>query len=181
MSFTFDLIALAVVAILAAIGYSRGFLEEFGRMVGLVVAGMVAVKYTRPVALWLENPTGLTYPVLSFVSFLALFFTFLFVIRLLTKMLQVFMLAKGIRWANRTLGLVFGGLKGVVTLMVILWLMDLAPNPRYFSGIRAQSYVYRNLSHTRHWIIDAFGLRDPVDRSESWVKEKIGSDRHPMD
>lgn len=181
MNIAFDLLALAAIAILAAIGYSRGFLEELGRIIGLAVAAIVAVKYTGPVAFWLQKPTGLDHSVLSFVTFITLFFTFLLVIRLLTKMLQVFMLTQGIRLANRTLGLIFGGLKGVVSIMVILWLMDLAPNPEYFSEIRTRSYVYRNFTQTRQWIVNAFGLHDPVDRSESWVKEKMGVNRDSLD
>ncbi|MFQ6616338.1 MAG: CvpA family protein [Fidelibacterota bacterium] len=170
----FDLIALGVIAILAAIGYSRGFLEELGRIFALAVATIVALTFTRPVTSWLQNPTGLDVSLLTFITFFTLFFAFLFVTRLLIKTLQVFMLTKGIRWANRTLGLMFGGLKGVVSIMILLWFMDLVPNPEYFSGIRTRSYVYRNVTNTRQWIIDSFGLDDPADRTESWVKERIG-------
>lgn len=181
MSITFDLIALAVIGILGTIGYRRGFLEELGRILSLLVATIIAVEYSRAVASWIQTQTGVEYGVASLVTFLTLFFSFLFIIRLLTKMLQVFMLAKGIRWANSTLGLIFGGLKGILSVMVILWLVDLAPNPDYFSKIRTRSYVYRNLTDTRKWIVNAFNLRDPVNRSESWVKDKIGMDRDILD
>ncbi|MFQ6673289.1 MAG: CvpA family protein [Fidelibacterota bacterium] len=174
MNHIFDLTALLIIGAMAAVGYNRGFLEELGRIIGLIVSSIASLKYYEPVAGWLQARVLVDPKILSFFSFLAVFLAFLFTIRLLTKMLQVFMLSQGIRWANKSLGLVFGGLKGLVSVMVILWTVDIAPNPQYFNGLKIDSYVYRHLSGYRKWVVHSFGIEDSVAKSESWVKEKMG-------
>jgi|TARA_Y100000310_G_scaffold34895_1_gene33035 membrane protein required for colicin V production len=171
----FDFIAIVITLALTIIGYHRGFLEELARLVALLFATAITVRYAGTLAFWLQERVAVDGRILSSASFIVLFASVLFVTRLLTRFLQVFMLSKGIRWANRYLGVVFGFLKGVVTIMVILWMIDMIPNQNYFRKLKSDSFVYRQFTIYRDWSIYSFGLQDSVIKSELWLKERMNS------
>ncbi|MFQ5917708.1 MAG: CvpA family protein, partial [Candidatus Binatia bacterium] len=158
MTHVFDYLTLLVIAVLAAIGYRRGFLEELGRLLGLVISGLVALRFFGPVSFWLQANTALNPTFLTVVSFLAIFLPVLILIRFLSGTLQVFMLSRGIRSSNKALGLMFGTLKGLFAIIILVWAVDLAPNPEYFQSVRERSYAYHQLTQFRRWMVDSFGM-----------------------
>ena len=181
MSHILDYLALVIMAAMAAVGYKRGFLEELGRLVGLVISMLVAMKSYKPVSSGLEQILNLDGTVLSVVTFLIIFFTLLMGLRMVTTSLEIFLLSKGIRWSNRALGLVFGGLKGMLAVLVALWIFDVAPNLETFDRFRERSTMYRHFSGYRQWIIASFGLEGAADKGEAWMKKRIEGEVQRID
>ncbi|MEE9167311.1 MAG: CvpA family protein [Candidatus Neomarinimicrobiota bacterium] len=175
MTHTFDVLTLLVMAVLAIIGYTRGFLEELGRFLGLVISSLVAIRFFAPVSSWLQSRTSLDDALLAVVSFLAIFLPVLVLFRLLSGTLQLFMLSRGIRSSNRVLGFMFGILKGAFALMIIMLVMDMAPNPEFFQNLRERSITYRYLTQGRRWVVGAFGMEEQVAKGRTWMKESVGS------
>lgn len=171
----FDFLAILITLTLTVVGYHRGFLEELARLAALLFAAVVAARHAHTLAFWLQERVAVDGRILSSASFIGLFASVLFVTRLLTRFLQVFMLSKGIGWANRSLGVIFGFLKGVVTVMVILWMIDMIPNPNYFRDLKSDSYVYSQFTRYRDSSFRSFGLQDSVTKGELWLKDRLNS------
>lgn len=177
MSHPFDYLAIFIIGILAFTGYKRGFLEEIGRLVGLMVSSAVAIRFYGPLSSWLQPRFPSSGPIVPVISFLVIFISLLMFLRFLTGTFQIFMLTKGVQSSNRALGLFFGTMKGVIAVTVMLWVVDIAPNPRYFDHFKKTSYVYRQLPGFRRWVVESFGIEESVGKGEDWVKEKIEPDR----
>jgi len=171
----FDFLAIAITLALTVVGYHRGFLEELARLAALLFATVMTLQYAHTLAFWLQERVAVDGRILAITSFIGIFTSVLLITRLLTRFLQVFMLSKGIGWANRSLGIIFGFLKGVVTIAVILWMIDMIPNPNYFRDLKSDSYVYRQFTIYRDWSINSFGLQDSAAKSELWLRENLNS------
>jgi uncharacterized membrane protein required for colicin V production len=85
----------------------------------------------------------------------------------------MFLLARGIRSANRILGVAVGAVKASIMTIILCWSVDVLPNADYFSEMKTRSYVYQNSSGVRNRIVVAFHLEDSVRNSEMWVREKM--------
>jgi len=181
MSHFFDYLAILIILVLAFIGYRRGFLEELSRLTSLIISSLIALKFYEPLSTWLRLRTSLNETILSLITFLGIFFIVLIGLRLLMASLQIFMLSKGIRSSNKLLGFVFGSLKGFLVVMVMLWAVDIAPNPKYFDNFKKRSYVYRHFSGYPQRITASFGIEGAMSEGESWVKEKINPKKEPAE
>lgn len=169
----FDLMAIFLLGAFGYVGYRRGFVDEMGRLAGLILASVVAFQYHDAIAVSLFPRLPLDGRLLIVGSFGVLFVITLMAARIVTRFLQMFLLARGIRWANRTMGIAIGALKASVVAIILCWAVDILPNADYFAEMKTRSTLYRNSSDARNWIIDAFHLEDSIQNSEMWVKEKM--------
>ncbi len=173
MNHPIDWIITLLIIGLGILGYSRGFLEELGRLIGFVISTISALKFHTNLALWFYELTSFDLTTLSILSFILIFLLFLFTIRLLTKMIQLLMLTRGIRRTNRLLGVIFGVLKGFVLTLVILWMIDIFPHAKTFESLKTKSFFYRQLDGTRHWIAMSFGFDNSLTMSKKLVNDKF--------
>ena len=181
MNHIFDYLALLIIGVLAIVGYKRGFLEELGRLIGLIVSSIAALHFHVPLSEWLRPRISLDSSMLLVMSYVAIFLTLLIGLRLLMRSFQTFILSKGITWSNRVLGLIFGGMKGLIGVIVILWAIEMVPNAAYFEDLRKNSYAYRYLSGSHRWIIASFGLETAAEKSESWMKKTMRLDTETIE
>jgi len=175
MTHFFDYLTVLIIGGLAFIGFRRGFLEELSRLIGLIISSLVTLKFYTPVASWLKLRIPLNESILLPITFLFIFFSILIVFRLLLGSFQIFLLSRGIRSSNKILGIFIGGVKGLIVALIILWLVDIAPNPDYFDNFKKHSYVYRHFSGYPKRIAISFGIEGAMKKGETWMKDKLKS------
>ena len=124
-------------------GYQRGLVDEVGRLVGLVLAAILANKYAPVLAnhIGLENELAR-----NALAFLAIFILTLIVMGLATRALRVLVELVLLDWLDRLGGTLFGLVKSLVVLGVLIYVMESFELPRNFlSRLDKESLVYRNV------------------------------------
>ena len=132
---TFDLLLIAVLLVSAIVGIVRGLIRELLSLLSWVVSLWMAFKFAPEVSTWLAP--YLDAPQLQYVVALAA----VFILCLLLLSLCAIILAKllalvGIAGTDRSLGAVFGVVRGVAIGVVLIFLLRLTPasNESWFTS-----------------------------------------------
>ncbi len=120
----FDIFVLIVVAVCLVSGFFRGLIREVSGIIGIIAGFYGAATYYPSVmpyvTAWIAKP-WLTKLICFFVLFVGvLLFVGLFAF-LIRKLLSIIFLG----WVDRTFGLVFGFLKGVLICSVVFMVLSL--------------------------------------------------------
>lgn len=130
MSLTgFDYVVLTLIGFSVLIGVLRGFLREVLALAGWVAAFVVARLYTAQVVplLPLQIPSeGMRY----LVGFSLLFLITLLVSTLLAIALSQLVKQIGLGWLDRILGMLFGLLRGMLIVLVLVMLAGMTSLPK---------------------------------------------------
>ena len=169
----FDLSAIFLYIWFGYIGYKRGFLEEIGRLIGLILSTFAGFQFHHSIATIIYNHLPIDWRLITFLAFTIIFFTTLFATRAMTRFLQMFLLAKGIKSINRIMGIAIGSLKASIVAITLCWIIDILPNSENVITMKMKSYIYHNSSGVRNWLINVYHLEEPIEKSGMWVKEKI--------
>ena len=172
-----DVLACFFIAIMGSIGFRRGFIEEMGRLIGLIISIVFSLKYYLTLSSKILTFINLNTFVVMVISFSIIFVLMLFIIRVLTRFFHILLTSRGTKFANRSMGFIFGSLKGMIILMLIYWTIDLFPSNKWISIIRKESYLSYKFTNTRYVIINLFHLEDPVKEGEIFIKEMINNDK----
>ncbi len=140
-----DLIIIAVIIISALISLVRGFVKESLSLASWILAGFIALRYFTPMAdllePYIESPTIRTGS-----GFAILFVSSLIVGAIINFMASQLVTKTGLTGTDKSLGVVFGGARGVLIVTMLVLLAGLTPMPtepwwndsamiEYFSGM----------------------------------------------
>ena len=148
--------------LLGSIGFRRGFIEEVGRLIGLIVSTVFSLKYYLSLSAKILTFVQLNTFVVMVISFSTIFVLILFIVRVLTRFFHILLTSTGTKFANRSMGFIFGALKGIIILMIFYWSIDLFPKNKWVSIIQKESYLSYRFTSTRFIIINLFHLEDPI-------------------
>lgn len=169
-----DGLAVFVVLILAVIGYQRGFVEELGRLVGLVVAALVGIRFYWPVGQLIMARSEWADQVVLVLSFFILFIVVLVLLRLTTRMIQIMLMSRNTRLADHLMGFIFGFCKGIFILILIVWIAGMFPTRAWAQTVRSQSQLFHKLDYGGRFIVRLFHLEDNLDQGgqifQHWVE-----------
>ncbi|KAA3624384.1 MAG: CvpA family protein [Proteobacteria bacterium] len=121
-----DYVLLAVLAVSAVVGIVRGLVRELLALLSWLVSVWLAFQYAEPVALMLAP--YLKSPQIQYVVAMAV----IFVVSLLLLSMSAMILVKLLTWAgvagtDRTLGGLFGLVRGLAVALVIVFVLRLSP------------------------------------------------------
>tara|TARA_B100001142_G_scaffold300592_1_gene325481 strand:- start:358 stop:891 length:534 start_codon:yes stop_codon:yes gene_type:complete len=170
-----DALALLFMALNSFIGFNRGFIEELGRLIGLLLSSIVAANLYTGFGTFLVRifPTD---PWAIFVlSFVVIFLGSLFGVRIITKLIHFMFLSKSTKWVNRLLGAFFGLIKGTVIVMMFFWMFELVPNKKISNAVVNNSFSADRLITIRKSIISTFNWNDPVKKGETAINNFLNS------
>lgn len=168
-----DALAGFFLVVMGLVGLRRGLVEELGRLLGLVVAALVAFRYYLELGQWLMGWIKLGGPLTLVLSYSAVFAVTLLITRLVTRLVQLLFLPRGVKWANRVMGVVFGFSKGILVLVIVVWLVDLFPDRGWARVVRRESSLVPPLTGIRNSVIQFFNMSDPVQQGEEFIKQFI--------
>ena len=124
-----DYAILGIVGISGFISLMRGFVREALSLAGWIAAFWIAIAYSGQVAAWLEGFVSVP-SVRVALGFAALFVLVLLACGLVLRMAGMLVVKTGMSGTDRTLGIVFGVLRGVVVVGLLVLLAGLTPLPR---------------------------------------------------
>ena len=171
MTWFLDGAAILFILFLGYIGFNRGLIEELGRLIGLIIAILISMSNTKSISDKIIGIVGLDDWIVKILTFTLLFIVTIVLTRLLTKMLNIAILSKNNQMMNQSLGFTFGAFKGFFIIMTILWFIALLPKQKWTSFIGKKSNILIVSNQFRISIISFFNWDDPVELSESYIKQ----------
>ena len=171
MSWFLDGLAIFFILFLGVVGFRRGFIEELGRLIGLILAILISVSNSAHLSVKLNEILPTDEWLGLFLSFSLLFATTLIAARVLTKLVQIALLSKSNQWMNLSLGFIFGGIKGFFIFMVFVWFLAILPLRKWSAIIEANSKLAQKSNEFRIQMVEFFNWEDPVAMSESYLKQ----------
>ncbi len=125
----FDVFTLAVVGLSIMLGMMRGFVREVFALLGWIVAFMVANQLASPLSQFL--PASISAPTIRLLGgFIAAFGLSLLIMSLITKVLSELIKLIGLGGFDKILGGVFGCLRGVVIMVILVIISGLTSLPK---------------------------------------------------
>ncbi len=171
-----DVLAVFMVLVLTVVGYQRGFIEELGRLSGLILALVLSIRFYVPLGGLIIGPTGWDGKVALFVSFSIIFIAVVIAVRLFTRMIQIMTISQATRRADNIMGAAFGALKGGFILIIIVWLIAAFPGTNWTRNISRQSHLYSPLANNKDRVIRLFRLEKAQRQGRiflnKWVRTK---------
>jgi len=156
----FDLIAALVVAV--SIGFSiwRGFVREVLSLASWIIAFWLARLFAGVVAGWLPaswNHQGLRLAI----GFIAVMLVSVLVLSMLSALIVHLVKVAGLRGSDRMLGAVFGLLRGVLILVVLVLLGGMTSEPRepYWRNALLARPLERMASIVKLWLPEDIARR----------------------
>ena len=123
----FDYGVLAIVGISLLWGVLRGFVRELVSMVGWIAGFILAMAFTQALAAQFPPSLG---PFLSaLLAFIAILLVTWIASGLVGLILSKVIQAAGLGWADRSLGALFGLVRGLVIVLILVMLGGLTPLP----------------------------------------------------
>ena len=171
MTWFLDGVAILFILFLGYIGFNRGLIEELGRLIGLIIAILISMSNTKSISDKIIGIVGLDDWIIKILTFTLLFIVTIVLTRLLTKMLNIAILSKNNQMMNQSLGFTFGAFKGFFIIMTILWFIALLPKQKWTSFMGKKSNILIISNQFRISIISFFNWDDPVELSESYIKQ----------
>lgn len=171
MSWFLDSLTVFFIVLVGISGFKNGIIEELGRLIGLATALIITINFTpslsEKISIIIKLDKSLSFPI----SFAIIFSIFLIVSRLLTKMVHIAFLSRSNQWANRSLGFLFGTVKGVFIIITFTWFLSVLPLKNWNAIIVKNSMIAQKCNLFRISLIEFFNLEDPIIETESYIIE----------
>ena len=166
-----DSLAIFFIIIIGCSGFKKGFIEEFGRLLGLIFAVSVSMSKSVAFSSYLSTLVDFEESILLPVSYSLLFICSIFIGRILTKFAHVAFLSVENRLINHTMGFFFGMVKGATLLIAFVWFISILPLQKWNNIINQNSRFITYSNEVRLSVISFFNWEDPISLSESYIKK----------
>ena len=166
-----DSLAIFFIIIMGYSGFKKGFIEELGRLLGLIFAVFVSMSKSVAFSSYLSTFMEFKESILLSLSYTLLFILSICIGRILTKFAHIAFLSAENRLINHTMGFFFGMVKGAIVLISFVWFMSILPLQKWNTIINENSKFIIYSNQIRLSVISFFNWEDPISLSESYVKK----------
>ena len=168
-----DSLAIFFIITMGYSGYKKGFIEEFGRTLSLVLAVLISMSKSTSLSNYLTTTFNYESTYLLAFSYLVLVIISIFIGRIITKFAHIAFLSVENRIMNHIMGSLFGMIKGGISLIMFFWFISILPLQKW-TNIMNESSILINYSNViRTSIISFFNWEDPVSLGESYIRDII--------
>ncbi len=150
-------------------GFQRGLIDEVGRLVGLVLAVILAYRFSPLLGehIGIENELAR-----SAAAFVGIFVVTLLAMALITRFVRTLVELVLLEWLNKLGGTFFGLLKSIVVLGVLIYLAESFDVSRPFVlRLESQSVIYRNVVVVKDGLFKVLALDHMIEDVHERVKE----------
>ncbi len=172
----FDLFATTFLLFLGIGGYKRGFIIEIGRIISLIFTLWLSITYYVDLAEILQRELSANPYLILFVSFSIIFVCTLIITRIIIGLIDQIVGIRKNRLFNQLLGFVIGIFKGIIPIILILWVFELLPIQNWTETLYKESRIANIAKTIRDKNIEYFGWEDPVNAGKEYVKSIIVDD-----
>ena len=150
-------------------GFQRGLIDEVGRLVGLVLAVILAYRFSPLVADYIPFTNGLAQAALAFV---AIFVVTLVIMAIIIRIVRTLVELVLLEWLDKLGGIVFGVLKSIIVLGVLIYVAESFTVSRDFVlRLEDQSPIYRNVVVVKDGLFKLLSLDRMIEDVRDKVKE----------
>ena len=164
-----DTLAIFFMALNSFIGFNRGFIEELGRLLGLLLSSIIASNFYVGLGTILTQTLPADPWTMFVLSYIVIFLAALFGVRVITKLIHFMFLSKNTKWVNKFLGGFFGFIKGAIIVMMFFWMFELVPDKNISNAVLNNSISADKLVKIRKVIISTFNWKDPIKKGETTI------------
>ena len=164
-----DTLAIFFMALNSFIGFNRGFIEELGRLLGLLLSSIIASNFYVGLGTILTQTLPSDPWAMFVLSYIVIFLAALFGVRVITKLIHFMFLSKSTKWVNKFLGGFFGFIKGAIIVMMFFWMFELVPDKNISNAVLNNSVSADKLVKIRKVIISTFNWNDPIKKGETTI------------
>ena len=164
-----DTLAIFFMALNSFIGFNRGFIEELGRLLGLLLSSIIASNFYVGLGTILTQTLPANPWAIFVLSYIVIFLAALFGARIITKLIHFMFLSKSTKWVNKILGGFFGFIKGVLIVMMFFWMFELVPDKNISNAVLNNSISADKLVKIRKVVISTFNWNDPIKKGETTI------------
>lgn len=177
-----DVIIAVPVVLLAIAGFRNGFIKEIASLVALFLGIYMAVYLSDFVAEWLKQTFAMDHRWVFIVAFLLVFIGVVIIVSLIGKLLSKLISIIALGVFNRLAGLIFGALKGLVIMSVLILFANMIDSKsQYFSKeLKEGSMLYSPVENIAPMLLqnlEKINFDDPswkdFDNSRNKSLEKI--------
>lgn len=170
MNLLLDIIILFFIVYSSIRGFLSGFLKQIGQTLGLVISSLVSFTYSGRFSESYLDMVPFEFGVLYFLTFSFIFSISLILIRIILKTTQIIFLNQSNDWMNKSLGAVFGSLKGIIIIMMLIWFISILPLNRWNSYISKYSRFAKCSHNTKLALVEFFHWDENLIKIEAYFK-----------
>ena len=120
-------------------------IEEVLKLLGLILALILATRFTAEGAVFLRNYFNAGPEILGVMSFILIFILIMISVRLLILLLKNIVKFAMLSGVDRSGGFLFGAFKGALLLSVVIWALLFLPTSRYMETLDSESKSYTTI------------------------------------
>ena len=161
-----DITCVLVVVVSLLIGYFRGFVRSLLSVLSWVIAAWFTWQYANLVKPYLDgfisDPT-----LLAIAAHLALFFTILLIVSILGAIAAKFIVNDNFQSADRSLGIAFGAVRGVVIVLLLALFGSLifVPEQQWWQESIALTLLEPYVNHARETLSAFFEVEQVANQT----------------
>ena len=168
-----DSLAIFFIIIMGYSGYKKGFIEELGRMLSLVLAVLLSMSKSIFLSKYLSTIFNYESNFILPLSYLLLVIISICIGRIITKFAHIAFLSVENRMMNHIMGSFFGMIKGCISIIIFLWFISILPLQKWTNIIKETSELLYYSNAVRTSVISFFNWDDPVSLGESYIRDII--------
>ena len=155
------------------IGLKRGFLEEIGRILGLIFSITISFNNYLNLSEIISKWTSINQKGVLIISYLIIFIISIQFFRLISKIFQFLFISKSTKMMNKLLGALVGFFKGMIFVSIFVWFFELIPNHRISKIILSESKITSQLVKIRTNVSEIFYFDKPIKENEKRIEKLI--------
>ena len=172
----FDLIFFVLFIFFGIIGFKRGFIDETGRLLGLICAFYFSLKFYLVLSDFLFSFLSFDYKLILFLSFLIIFIGIIIIIRILMKIVQIFLIDKGINFSNKIMGIFIGLIKSYLIGIILFLSLDIFSNSSIMDETQKESFFYKNSRLFSSRVIRYLNIENNIINIKIWYHNILEND-----
>ncbi len=188
-----DVVILGIMLVSAVIAFFRGLINEVLTIVGLGGAAfgafMFGGKAVPMFTNWIVNPEDEDYKffdvvpddiVALAVAYIAVFLLIFIILSVLGHFLSKGAQAIGLGPVDRSLGVIFGLIRGLVLIAVLYLPFSLVMEPDEFPEFVKESKLIPLVEDSTQWAIDVAGLEKPLEEAIEDAEERAEEEKEKL-
>lgn len=169
----FDIAIMVIVFIFIVMGFRKGLVAEVVGLLGMFVALMLAVRFASSAAKLVPEQLNLPPVITLFMGFLLVFGGVILFFKFVANALKKIMHPKALNWFDKLGGIVLGGIEGVITASVLIFLFSLTPLAIAVEKDIDESLLYAPVEGVAPQLFDLAHQMFPLDRTFAEIKNGL--------
>ena len=165
-----DIVIIFFIVYSAIKGFFSGFLEQIGQTLGLVISILVSFTYSIKFSEYFIEKVPLEIETFYFLTFSFIFSLTLILTRIIFKTAQIIFLNQNNDWMNKSLGAVFGFLKGIIIITMLFWFISILPLNKWNSYINKYSILAEYSYNIKLGVVEFFHWDENLIKIEAYFK-----------